>query len=65
MVLAAGQVGDTAKGVLIPITGQDMPHCFTTEEEASVLLSSLSSRAQDLVKTLISLSDVVLRKIQA
>lgn len=35
MVLAAGQVGDTAKGVLIPITGQDMPHCFNTEVHLS------------------------------
>lgn len=32
MLLAAGQVGDTTKGVLIPITGQDMPHCFNAEK---------------------------------
>lgn len=25
-------MGDTTKGALIPITGQDMPHCFNIEE---------------------------------
>lgn len=64
MLLAAGQVGDTTKGVLIPITGQDMSHCFNIEE-VHLSLSNLSSRAQALVKSLVSLSYVVLRKVQA
>lgn len=33
MLLAAGQVVDTTKGVLVPTTGQAMPHLFNTEEE--------------------------------
>lgn len=35
MLLAAGQVGDTTKGVLIPITVRDIPHHFNTEVHLS------------------------------